>query len=71
MFDWLFGSGPTWQAETNEDGESGYGRDWDLGNGWSAHEFSGKHGSEPVDMTHNNSGQVFRTNSDGNVTRIK
>lgn len=71
MFDWLFGLEPTWRAETNENGESGHGRDWDLGNGWSAHEFRDKHGSGYVDMTHNNSGQVFRTDSDGNVTRIK
>lgn len=71
MFDWLFGLGPTRRAETNEDGESGYGRDWDLGNGWNAHEFSGNHGSNYMDMIHNNSGQVFRTDPDGNVTRIR
>lgn len=71
MFDWLFGSGPTWRAETNEDGESGYGRDWELGNGWSAHEFTDGRESGYTDMIHDRSGQVFRTDSDGNVMRIK
>lgn len=63
--------GASWQAETNEYGEPGYrGPDVRHNDGSVDSPFVGKHGSEYTDTTYPN-GQVVRTDSDGNVTRIK
>lgn len=58
-----------WERDVDPDtGEKGYSRTYDRGNR-TEKEFVGDHGTHYIEETYHRSGQTYRTEDDGTVTK--